>query len=898
MNEKYIASQLLEKGQHGNMHALLDCFEVVRNIEQNDMTIVESIKGENPIKVFNKENFNFAHNYAKTLRRLSAKAVLAGGGAKMLNLNKRCLLFDAPYEFDAAIRYAEYDREPRKRFYEPRRKQLLPIVKQLQRLEDGDLEILGISLPPGVGKALANDTPILTRQGWKNHGDLVVGDEVIGIDGEFKKVIAVHPKCSLDILVEFTNGEKIQCHENHEWQYFDRRCGEYKTTEIKEIEKVKLDIGVPEKRGHRYLFLLPPKKHIKGKTQKLFDPYTFGAWLGDGTNTDPRISNPISDYAIIDKIVSNGNKIAWHTVNKITGVHDYGFSFRKELQKYGLCNSRKHIEKYIPEIYLIASIKQRLELLAGLLDTDGTMVKNGKYIFSTTSEQLKNGFIELISTFGWRACVTVQSPRISSSGIVGKKPCYNIGFTPDLEIPCVLERKQNKLGKKQRRIAIKNITRVAPKEGNCITVEGDGMYLAGHTMLPTHNTTLAEMFIVWQALKHPELSNLGGSHSNSILSGIYNEISRMTENNGEYHWRDIFPEINWRNTNANNMRIDFGSPKRFETIQFSSIGSGNAGKVRASNLLYCDDLISDIEIAMNRDRLEKIYSQYTTDLRQRKIGNCKELHIATRWSVHDVIGKLQSAYEGNPKAKFITLSALNENDESNFDYPYSLGFTTEFYHEQRDIMDDVSWKALYMNEPIEREGLLYQKDELRRYFELPDAEPDAILSVCDTKTTGADYCVMLVAYQYGTEYFIDDCVCENYAPDLVEVSLVNFLLKHNPHLCQFESNVAGGRLSQAIQEKIKAKGSRTKITSRWTQANKETKILANSPWVKEHCIFKDDSTIKGGKHKEYRLMLEQLTTYTLAGKNKHDDVPDAFAQLAIFAQGAMSNRVIIRDRFF
>lgn len=563
MNEKYLASKLLEKGQHGDMNALLDCFEVIRNIERNDVTIVENIKGENPIIIFNKENFNFAHNYAKTLRRLSAKAVLSGGGAKMLNLNKRCLLFDAPYDLDAAIRYAEYDREPRKRFYEPRRKQLLPIVKDLQRLEDGELEILAISMPPGVGK-----------------------------------------------------------------------------------------------------------------------------------------------------------------------------------------------------------------------------------------------------------------------------------------------------------------------------------------------TTLAEMFIDWEALKHPELSILGGSHSNSILSGIYNEISRMTEPNGEYHWREIFPEINWRNTNAKEMRLDFGSAKRFETIQFSSIGSGNAGKVRASNILYCDDLIPDIETAMNRDRLEKIFQQYTTDLRQRKIGNCKELHIATRWSVHDVIGKLKAQYEGNPKAKFITFPALDENEESNFDYPYSLGFTTKVYHEQRDIMDDVSWKALYMNEPIEREGLLYHKDELRRYFELPNGEPDAILCVCDTKTTGSDYCVMPVAYKFGEDYYIEDVVCENFAPDVVENSLVNCLVKHNPHLSQFESNVAGGKLAEVVQSRIKEKGCRTKITTKWTQANKETKIQVNSPWVKEHCLFKDDSVIKGNANKEYRTMLEQLTTYTLAGKNKHDDTPDAFAQLAIFAQGAIGNKVIIRDRFF
>ena len=246
-------------------------------------------------------------------------------------------------------------------------------------------------------------------------------------------------------------------------------------------------------------------------------------------------------------------------------------------------------------------------------------------------------------------------------------------------------------------------------------------------------STLAIFFLTWLAGKRPNEPKLTGSHSNAFIRGVYDECLRILETNGEYLWHDVFPMVNVSSTNAKDCRIDVDKRQRFETLEFTSIGTGNAGLYRASDLLYCDDLVSGIEVALSKERLDKLWETYTTDLRQRKIGNhCKELHIATRWSVHDVIGRLESQYSNSDRAKFIVIPAMNKDDESNFDYDYGVGFTTEFYREQRDIMDDASWRALYMNEPIEREGLLYNSDELQRYFELPDSDPDAVIAVCDT----------------------------------------------------------------------------------------------------------------------------------------------------------------------
>lgn len=407
-------------------------------------------------------------------------------------------------------------------------------------------------------------------------------------------------------------------------------------------------------------------------------------------------------------------------------------------------------------------------------------------------------------------------------------------------------------------------------------------------------STLAIFFLTWLAGKRPNEPKLTGSHSNAFIKGVYDECLRILDRNGEYLWQDVFPNISLTSTNAKDCRIDVDKRQRFETLEFTSIGTGNAGLYRASDLLYCDDLVSGIEVALSKERLDKLWETYTTDLRQRKIGNhCKELHIATRWSVHDVIGRLESQYGNSDRAKFIVIPAMDSNDESNFDYDYGVGFTTEFYREQRDIMDDASWRALYMNEPIEREGLVYHEDELRRYFELP-GEADAIIGICDTKDKGSDYAFLPVAYVYGNDYYIEDCVCDNSLPDIVDARLVEVLLTNSVKMCRFESNSAGRRVAEKIQGRVKERGGITNITTKFTTANKETKIIVNSAWVKEHCLFKDSSLYR--KNSDYGRMMNMLCSYTVAGKNKHDDVPDGMAMLAEFAQSLSTARVEVFSR--
>ena len=410
----------------------------------------------------------------------------------------------------------------------------------------------------------------------------------------------------------------------------------------------------------------------------------------------------------------------------------------------------------------------------------------------------------------------------------------------------------------------------------------------------TGKTGLAIYYLAWLSGKNPELANLISSHNASFLRGVYDELLKEFTSD-EYLWADLF---GWKvvRTNAQDMKIDIKEPRRFSTIQLTSVGAGNAGKVRSQNVLYCDDLVESIEQAMSPERLEKLWQAYTVDLKQRKQGDCRELHISTRWSTGDIIGRLQVLNEDNPRAEFLSMPALNEKGESNFDYGGSIGFTKEFYEEIKASMDRFSFNALYMNEPIEREGLLYHKDELRRFYKLPDEQPDAIIGVCDTSEGKGDDTVLPVGYVYGNDHYIFDVVCSDALPEITDGFCANILTRNKVKACQFESNSAGGRTADKVNELVTEKGWKCNITKKRTTSYKETKIVVNSTWVKEHCLFLDDSVIPKGS--QYSVFMKKLCSYTLKGRNKHDDVVDAMAQYALFTESFSAATVTVGKRYF
>lgn len=851
------------------------------------------------VRVYEKEDFEQAHRLSGEVYRIAHDDAIQKKNLVMYELARRALLFDAPHKLDAAMLYSEWDRPPQSKFYVNRYKQLRPVVDALQMLEERKIHLLGVLAPPGIGKLFANDTPVLTRDGWKKHGDLVVGDEVIGMDGEFKRVLFVHPKAMGDIRIEFTNGQVLYTHENHEWMIWERRLSRqgFQIRDTKYLMSRPLETGRESGRGHRYTMKLPRREYVQGEHLDFpVNPYTLGVWIGENSNRIPIITLPKKDEKVIGRIIADGYKVVRVFVQKTKNKKTYIFNkkIQEDLNSVGMCNPDEITRKYIPEEYLTANVKQRLALLAGLIDRNGWLsADKRKYQIRVTSARLKDEISDLISTFGWRVSVSRYVSLVSFKGIKYHRVVYSISFVPDAAIPCVLERKRNVIGKTPNSIYIKSIEKCEPKEGNCITVEGDGMYLVGETMIPTHNSTLAIFYMVWSGLRNPKYSILGCSHNNDFLRQVYTDILAMIDAQGEYRWRDIFPNISDMQTDAKSLRLNIGDPKRFDTFQFASIKSGLSGRVRASNLLYVDDLVEGSEEAFSRERMRTLWTKYSVDLLQRQQGDFAQLIIQTPWSVHDPIDRVELSKRDNPDAMFIHLPAMDENDESNFDYPFNLGFTTAQYREIRETMDDISWSSLYMTYAKEREGLLYDADEIRKYSELPKGEPEAILAACDTKDKGKDYAVLVIAFKYGDDYYIEDFVCDNGRLETIDAKLTQRLMAYGVHLARFESNAAGGRVAEKIQEDIDRQGGITKIQLRYTVANKETKIYVHSMFVKEHFLFNEE---KWRTDKEYRTAMEFLCSYTMMGKNAHDDVPDAVAMLSEFVQGMAASKVKVGVR--
>lgn len=428
-------------------------------------------------------------------------------------------------------------------------------------------------------------------------------------------------------------------------------------------------------------------------------------------------------------------------------------------------------------------------------------------------------------------------------------------------------------------------------------LEDDKLDILSISMPPsTGKTTLEKFFQSWVIGRCPEDSNLFFSHSGEITRMYYDGIYDICSSD-EYTFRELFPEVQITNTNAKSEQINFGAYKPFPNVQCTSIGSSNAGKVRCNHLLMCDDLIGGIEVALNKNQLDKLWSIYTVDARQRKMDGCKELHIATRWSVHDVIGRLQNTYEGNERARFIAVPDIDPvTGESNFMYDIN-GFSVAFYNEQALLMDDVSYRCLYKNEPIEREGLLYHKEDLRYYLELPVREPDAILGVCDTKNKGADFLVFPVLYQYGEDYYLVDAICDDSADYGVQYeNLANKIILHNMQQAEFESNNGGDRVAFEVEKLVKERGGRCNITTKPTETNKETRIIVNADWVKKNVIFKDESLYTAKS--DYGVFMRWLLSYSVAGKNAHDDVPDCMSLVALYITRQLGAKVTVTSRFF
>lgn len=415
-------------------------------------------------------------------------------------------------------------------------------------------------------------------------------------------------------------------------------------------------------------------------------------------------------------------------------------------------------------------------------------------------------------------------------------------------------------------------------------------------------STLEDFFLSLVGGWFPNDFNLSSAHSSILTRSLYDGVLEIINDPVEYTWHEIFPNVEIQGTNAKETTVNLERNGRFKTWTFRSIDGSLTGATRCNRFLTADDLVSGIEEALNKNRLDTLWTKVVNDLRSRRLEGCKEFYIATRWSVHDPIGKLQQLYAGNPRARFIAVPALDENGKSNFLFAVN-GFSEKYFNDAKESMDEISYNCLYQQQPVEREGLLLPPDKLKRFFFvredvpdgctdeyaiIPDREADAIWAVCDTKDKGTDFESLPIAYQYGDKFFITDVVFDDTTDyDILDRKTADILIKHNPHKIRFESNNVGNRVAHNIQKIISGK-CRADIETRPTQANKETKILVNSDYISKHFYFLHPSQYK--PKSDYGMFMGNVTTYTTRAKVLHDDGPDSLAMLAEFVQNPLGGK--------
>ena len=446
----------------------------------------------------------------------------------------------------------------------------------------------------------------------------------------------------------------------------------------------------------------------------------------------------------------------------------------------------------------------------------------------------------------------------------------------------------------------------------------------------TGKTTMGVFFLTFVMGNFPSRANVMSGHSDKLTKSFHMEAMSIITDQDTYRFLEIFPDSPLVYSSQADETIHLKRKRRFPTLTCRSIDGTLTGAVEVGRdaLLYVDDAVSDREEALSADRMDKLYAAYLNQLKDRMNDGAKQLFVMTRWVPDDPMGRIEAQYEGNPRYRFTRMPALDgkpydewvddsdvmPSDEvvkrkggkslihhewgrSNFEYLYNLGFSTRYYEDMRASLyaagEGDSWDAKYMCEPRYIGGLMFSEDQLRFYDGLPEGEPDAVLAVCDTKDRGKDYACLPVAYQYGEDFYIEDCVCDNDLPEVVEPKILRCLIGNGVQLVRFESNLAGGRIADDMARQCRERGHLIDVRKKYSTENKETRILVDSMWVKEHCLFRAEPP-----HADYRTFLTMLTHYSTEGRNKHDDAPDAMSMLKRFVQSLVGGTVTPMKRMF
>lgn len=380
--------------------------------------------------------------------------------------------------------------------------------------------------------------------------------------------------------------------------------------------------------------------------------------------------------------------------------------------------------------------------------------------------------------------------------------------------------------------------------------------------------------------KFPDRSTLMEGTGDDLVKSFYNGCIEYLQTPNEYLFYDVFPDARLVQTNADTKIINLLHKSRFPTIMCRSIDARQVGLSEATNALIMDDCVEGREEAKNRQRLDDKWEVISGDIMGRAIEGTPMVFTGTRYSLYDPIGRIQEhAKREGWTWRAIEIPALDLiTDESNYEYVREgkKVFTTEYFREQRELLSAEQFESEFQQQPFEAKGLLFNKEELNYYFELPaDKDPDTVIAICDTAESGSDSTAMVILKLYGTDVFVDDVVFDDSPADITKPQCAKKMIEHKVSTAVFESNNAGAYYSRDVDALVKSLGGSVSIRTKRTITNKQTRIEFASDGIKKNFYFRDQTTYKPGS--QYWNFMKEVTTYTRSGKVPHDDAPDVLS---------------------
>lgn len=763
----------------------------------------------------------------------------------------------------------------------------------LDKFAHGEIKKMIVQMPPQHGKEISDNQIVATTKGLKKHGDLIVGDYVFGRDGTPVKVLWVSEKTRSEYVVSFSDGAKIECHGNHEWTVYNRFRQKEETIETKHMASSTIYNG-DGKRGSRY------KYHVDSNVCVMFDsrnvdldPYVLGAWLGDGDSSCGIIHIGNNDVEIIGNSTYKFKESKGTTTRKF-----YSPELNLLLKNNGLIKN-----KHIPDMYKYNSVEVRKNVIAGLIDTDGYVYhRNGRITISNTNKRIIDDAAFILRSLGQSVVVCEFKPRVSSSGIVGKKIVYQLCFNPTMTFPTKVKRKKiTKLSINKKRAIVSIERKEGLGYGNCIQVDG-GIYLVGDTFIPTHNSEGSSRKLpAFMLGLNPDKKICIGSYAATIARDFNRDVQRIIDTPS---YRELFPETYLNGSNVVTMANTY--LRNSDVIEMVGhkgllrvVGRGGSLTSKTVDVSILDDVYKDYAEGNSPIVRNAAWKWYTTVVRTRLHNDSQELIVFTRWHDDDLIGRIEKSGETVIEIKSwddvknipagawvrINFEGLKTGEPTEIDPREPGAALWDRRHSRAKLegqraLDPVQFQCLYQGNPGNAEGKLYRnpfrtyvdKSEWGTYVrsgnytDVADEGDDFTFSACyDVYKSGNEaWNEQKKRFEPILYALITDMVFTQENTEITAVTVPEMINRCGTQKAWIESNNGGSGFEKVIRKKLKA------VTEPFYQgANKESRIITNSAMVNAQIIMPI------GWEQRFPKIYEHLTGFLRDfPANAHDDPED------------------------